>query len=471
MFLAVGANARFYGTNGFAARSSDDGLTWQEFRLAKPLSGVFFGGGVFIAIASDGTIHRSLNGETWIEQAAITSRALTCWAYGSGTFVLGGTLGTIFSSTDAVEWIPRSSGPYDSLSGVAFGQGLFVAVGGKPNAAEAETPIDSAVIRTSPDGIAWTTLNPGYTRWLSDVSYGSDQFIAVGKSGTILTSADGIEWEGRDSGTTNDLSGIAHGMGTYVAVGGFDESHVILSSIDGITWIQRASGSNVLSSVAFGNGKFVAAGVFYDDRGDYHTYLLNSPDGIQWQQVGGDFRFRINAIAFGSGRFVAVGSFFLSGSNARTIVSTDGVSWTQSNAGGPALYGVGFGNETFVSVGQYSYVRSSINGLNWDARLFDSRRNLSGVAYGNGTFVVVGSQGTILQSANVAIPWLTLLQRPGGLTLTLEGEIGRVYRIEASTDLIGWSDIGSVTNSRMGTDFLDSTASDSRQRFYRAVFP
>ncbi len=48
---------------------------------------------------------------------------------------------------------------------------------------------------------------------------GADQFVAVGGPGTILTSADGIDWVQRDLGTTNNLSAVGYANGRFVAVG------------------------------------------------------------------------------------------------------------------------------------------------------------------------------------------------------------------------------------------------------------
>lgn len=62
---------------------------------------------------------------------------------------------------------------------------------------------------------------------------------------------------------------------------------------------------------------------------------------------------------------------------------------------------------------------------------------------------------------------------PGGLTVRVTGEAGRTYRIDLSTNLIDWSQIGTVSiASGTVADFID-TAQPGRgaKAFYRAVVP
>ena len=43
-------------------------------------------------------------------------------------------------------------------------------------------------------GKEWTSRTSGTNVLLSYVTYGKNQFVVVGSSGTILTSSDGINW-------------------------------------------------------------------------------------------------------------------------------------------------------------------------------------------------------------------------------------------------------------------------------------
>ncbi len=64
------------------------------------------------------------------------------------------------------------------------------------------------------------------------------------------------------------------------------------------------------------------------------------------------------------------------------------------------LYGVTYGNSTFVAVGDHGTILISPDGGTWTPRTpySGTTENLSGIAYGNGIFVAVGFYGTVLTS-------------------------------------------------------------------------
>ena len=65
--------------------------------------------------------------------------------------------------------------------------------------------------------------------------------MIFGNNGTILTSLDGIDWNVRDSGTFNNLPAGTYGNGTFVAVG---RNGTIITSTDAVTWTSRTSGTS-----------------------------------------------------------------------------------------------------------------------------------------------------------------------------------------------------------------------------------
>jgi photosystem II stability/assembly factor-like uncharacterized protein len=82
-------------------------------------------------------------------------------------------------------------------------------------------------------------------------------------------------WVSRTSPTTQDLHGIVFGNGTFVAVG---NSGTVLTSPDGINWMQRASGtSRNLAAVAFG-----ASSLNFTAVGDYGTIIFSDDKGGSW---------------------------------------------------------------------------------------------------------------------------------------------------------------------------------------------
>jgi hypothetical protein len=208
----------------------------------------------------------------------------------------------------------------------------------------------------------------------------------------ILTSSDGVNWIQRRSGVSSRerwLNGIAYGNGQFVAVGagvttGRLIETAILTSADGVTWTERQTGSiDWLSGIAFGNGQFVAVGVYGG--------ILTSADGVDWVERATRLSWAnlwLNGITYGNGQFVAAGQVETATSRSTVVVtpailtSTDGVKWTRRHP-----------------------------------ELAETSIGLSGVAYGKGRFVAVGGQsgpdllrgsGTIVTSGD-GVNWVSRL--------------------------------------------------------------
>ena len=112
--------------------------------------------------------------------------------------------------------------------------------------------------------------------------------------------------------------------------------------------------------------------------------------------------------------------------------------------------------------------------MEWVRHDPQNTENLHGVVYLNGRFVTIGNRGTILQSDYFVPPArLAAFALPSGVSLSLTGETGVTYRVEASDELPAnqWMNIGTFTLSQPTTNFLNTTTSGTLRRFYRAVSP
>lgn len=163
-------------------------------------------------------------------------------------------------------------------------------------------------------------------------------YITVGNSGGIACSPDGVTWSQRASGTDQDLSGVgANPSGAVVVVG--DVGTVLYSTDHGATFHAATSPTTkALEAVAAdGAGRIVIAGndtrAYYSDDG-----------GKTWTpgqviDAAADQGMLINALASDGGeRFLAAGTAY--GSTVvqnHVYLSTDGgVSWSSVYTG-PAL--------------------------------------------------------------------------------------------------------------------------------------
>src|SRR5262249_13143133 len=165
--------------------------------------------------------------------------------------------------------------------------------------------------------------------------------------GGTVTSSDGIEWVPHQTGTIDYVNGLGYGNGQFVAVG-----DKILTSTDGINWVQRfsAPAHGNFAGIAYGNGQFVAVGPQDTNTGSGDRVTATSADGInwaphQWQLDDDDFGRNavVSGIAYGNGQFVTVGSTFDDPPSIHT--SSDGVHWVarqSTTQGGWSLNGIAF---------------------------------------------------------------------------------------------------------------------------------
>ena len=195
------------------------------------------------------------------------------------------------------------------------------------------------------------------------------------------------------------LGSIAFGAGKWVAgigynVAGYTHSIGFLYASDDLAvWSQVATNIPSVSSVVFGNGKFLAstwAGTF-----------VESSNGMNWQHSAPEpTPFSLADMKYLDGRFVGVGG-------KRLSFSIDGTTWTNNvtitNTENEAYFeSITFGNGRYVAGGQHRSVWTSLDGLNWTnpaPDLIDPAYSAVKVAYGNGVFVgVSGDQADVLAS-------------------------------------------------------------------------
>jgi hypothetical protein len=107
-------------------------------------------------------------------------------------------------------------------------------------------------------------------------------------------------------------------------------------------------------------------------------------------------------VTYGNGTFVAVGN------TGAIQTSSDGTTWTnRTTANTNQQNGVGYGNGTFVAVGDNGAIQTSIdNGITWTNRTTANTNQQYGVGYDNGIFVAVGNTGSI-QTSEASITYNT----------------------------------------------------------------
>lgn len=272
-------------------------------------------------------------------------------------------------------------------------------------------------------------------------------------------------------GTNIFIRSLAFGRGLFVAVTDGATTSAILTSPEGTNWITHDAGGELLNGVADGGGLFVAVG----------SSIVSSTDGISWTNRAGGFGITLFSVCYGNGRFVAVGGgcprYHCS---SRSVVSADGLEWTEFGFDGRVLDCIAHGSGIFVSVGGWSCgdfgcptpgaIAISRDGAEWSLAAGPGDFSwLRGVAYGNGSFVAVGDGGTILQSDPVISLGLIIDEFP---RLTLCGRVPGTYRIERTDTLQvtnQWQTVATFVATNSPYTWIETQLSNSRHRFYRAV--
>jgi len=115
-------------------RTGNESGTWTvSYTGTRPLNGVIYGDGDWVACGTGDTILLSGNGTTWTATSTGIKGANWRWAaYGAGRFVVVGNAGYAASSTDGgFTWTRENTGTKNTLNSVSYSNTLrkFMAVG------------------------------------------------------------------------------------------------------------------------------------------------------------------------------------------------------------------------------------------------------------------------------------------------------------------------------------------------------
>lgn len=252
-----------------------------------------------------------------------------------------------FAADPLATWHVRSSVPQaNTFNNMIYANGLYVAVGA------------NGAVTTSKDQISWTSqtlVTPGGSTepWLNAVTYGGGLFVAVGTY--IWTSPDGLTWTYRPC-PVGPFYAVAYGNGRYVAAGGLGGSitsnpgpPVLATSEDGITWTDRSSTSGVTAEPT--KGLIFAGGLFVQVA--WHQLPYYSTDGLTFVKglLSNSSAQETNhcvGFAYGNGTFLMVGGPMDSSYGGSIFTSKDGITWTRST--GPFFATLGADQTTHVSL-------------------------------------------------------------------------------------------------------------------------
>jgi hypothetical protein len=492
--------------------TSTDANIWTRGSTGevRNLRGVAFGNGTFVAVGNYGATLRSTNGVDWAVNPQAIFLDLRGVSFANGTFIAVGRAGYVYTSSDGLAWIYNYTPVYDGLYDIVKGVGNFLAVGER----------GALLIATNSGQWFDQRIEGGFN--FTDVAYGAGRFAAVGngpygstasnlwvstdgRSGTftsiasnvsfnsiifaqgkflstgyeccstneyIWSSPDAVNWTAHDVAVP-DAADIAYGNGKFIAVGGgyyyvngyYTNAPNVALSVDGENWSSSyADAANSwLQHAAAGNGVFVVA--------NYYS-ILYSTNGVQWTNTRTNVYDYYYGLANGNGIFVVVGLTYSPMLERFTLTSTDGATWVKHSLPiNQYPNGVKWVNGLFVVLGAKGVLATSPDGVNWVRRNTTSESWLTSMAYGQRTYLAVGGDSAVLRSGELAFENPSPGFTNTSFELIFNGELGRVYRVQYSTDLQQWFDLGSITNTQPRMTFRDAGAEGRAYRFYRLATP
>lgn len=424
--------------------SANTGIT---FTAADTIvSGMTFGGGKFVAVASAGStaVSTSDDGRVWQARTMPVAAAWSAVAYGGGRFVAVSNGTASAASTDGINWTQGALPVSANWVAITYGAGLFVALANS-----------GAVAATSPDGITWTARTlPASATW-SAVAFGNGSFVAVARtSATSATSPDGITWTARTqpAGMQGEWNSMAFGAGVFVVVKDYASTTVSIQSawsVDGITWTTTPipnGSSNNLRAVVWAVDKFVIFGASGST-----ALIATSATGKAWTSASISTYFAQNEVpvasAAGNG-FVAM--FASTATASRACVSLNGTTWESGRSLNGTIPGfveiMFFADRFFISTQQNMFFTST-DGINWTPRGIPGV-SINSVAYGNGQYVALGNNGsnTSVSISADGLNWTAGLVIPGNDVYTSiaygAGKFVAVHssgKIAYTSDLVTWT--------------------------------
>jgi hypothetical protein len=276
-------------------------------------------------------------------------------------------------------------------------------------------------------------------------------FVAVGYGGRRIMSRDGVTWEGEqrwsDEAKDNDdlLCDIAFGADRFVAVGGGAKIGHILTTRNGRDWQELPRWRGRVSTIAFGNGRFVAA---------HGAELLSSTDGENFQPGQRlDWKGSVHPRRSACGdteagfRFVIIGDFDVWGEQKRVSwrgATGDGARWDHSALDTLTARDIAYGAGHFVVVGPDGLIESSHDGQTWERRATAPGENFSSIVWTGSRFLVGG--GKVVWSSPDGLTWTKeAASIPFNLAWAREGALGIGFSwgggIHISRDLATWKKV------------------------------
>jgi hypothetical protein len=306
--LTAGTIFRTRANSGWTNRTAPASLNWVALASGPnltpvPASGLVTGTAYKITVLGDSFFNAvgaetNLVGQSFIATGPTSGSGLVVEIVSAAVAIATGSAATARSIDGGVTWVAGGNLPVSTTwSSITYGQGSWVAVaaGGTANA------------YSTNGGQTWVSgaALPASTNW-SSITYGGGKFVAVASGGTqaARSSDNGLTWSAQTLPSSTAWSSVTFGNNRFVAVSSTSGTTAAYS-LDGISWVASTIISAAYTSIAYGQGVFLAAGVSITGA--------TSPDGIVWTSRTLQIS---NNIRVAAGNVNRVGEFTIISSNS-----------------------------------------------------------------------------------------------------------------------------------------------------------
>ncbi len=304
-----------------------------------------------------------------------------------------------------------------------------------------------AVSSVHAQNLKWEAINPTLNAsGLERIEVIDGRFVVYGKHGRFLTSANGLTWTATNLPSNSQIRSLAYGDGLWVALGKRGEVYrragsgpwTLNSPVDSAP----ASGSTVISDLAFGNGVFVRTGEWTSGFDDGRSV---STDGLDWSATG--LPPEVTALHFTGSRFLAARHDYR---GVELYTSVDGRDWTrilQTDDLGSHSDDFVQRGDTLLLPGDDGFITSVDGGETWS---LDTSRSLKRVTALDNVFYAEDEANGAYLTSDDGSTWTTLAEavpdrsllgaaRMGATTVTLTD--GDRPMLAVSTDGLNWIDL------------------------------
>lgn len=346
----------------------------------------------------------------------------SAWAlgFGNGQFLLlrytdGEQALSALTSGDGRTWTEQTLNGLESfpVSALVYAQGSFILVGHPPIG---HWDPGRAKLYSSTDGLSWRR-RLGDDETVFAMAAGGNGAVALlasswdDRTPSVRRSDTGVEWpEVKAQGLSGQsLSSVAYGNGLYMAAGGSG----IFTSADGVTWSRQSGAGGQWGRVRYGAGKFLA--LAEDGGGRYHQLGMSS-DGVAWTTQRLPSLGPARDVAASGQSVVVVGQQAAGiGCDGVILRSADLVNWSQFHLSARQPYAVAFGNDCYVVLAGIDPCRApdvpvnvliSTDGVTWTEHASTIYGN--DLVFANNRFYAAGwtaSEGAILFSSMDGLEW------------------------------------------------------------------